>query len=181
MWNETRAAGLHNFIQPGSSLNSTNFLKCVFRKDRDVQILPRAGRVLGVGKPSRVTLHGPANSTCADVFVTHPAIAEMTRVRAASALFRDPMTPRPNTQRTSPCTIPEARFPEDTDPLPEAVSGNRTCDSLVHESHQTRATHIPGEQIRNVKACRQDDLVCPAVQSTASSDMPPQRSELILP
>src|SRR4051794_3797664 len=74
-----------------------------------------------------------------------------------------------------------AWFSEDTDPLPEAVSANRPRDSLVHVSHQTRTTHIPCEQIRNVKTCRPDDVVCPAVQSTASSDMPPEWSELILP
>jgi hypothetical protein len=44
LWNETRAAGLHCFIQPLSSLDSIDFIKRVFRKGGDVETLPCAGR-----------------------------------------------------------------------------------------------------------------------------------------
>ena len=60
LWNETRAAGLHYFIEPLSSLNSIDFVKRVFRKGGDVEILPRAGRSSGRGKQSRATLHRPS-------------------------------------------------------------------------------------------------------------------------
>src|SRR3984885_9422322 len=60
LWNETRAAGLHYFIEPLSSLNLIDFVKRVFRKGGDVEILPRASRSPGSGKQGRATLHRPS-------------------------------------------------------------------------------------------------------------------------
>src|SRR4029077_14679835 len=60
LWNEARAAGLHYFVKPLSGLNSIDFIKRVFRKSEDVEILPRAGRGSGRGKQSRATLHRPS-------------------------------------------------------------------------------------------------------------------------
>jgi hypothetical protein len=54
---ETRAAGLHYFIESLSILNSIDFVKGVFRKGGDVEILPGAGCSPGSGKQSRATLH----------------------------------------------------------------------------------------------------------------------------
>ena len=58
--NETRAAGLHYFIESLSSLNAIDFVQCVFRKGRDVKILPRAGRGSRRCKESRATLYRPS-------------------------------------------------------------------------------------------------------------------------
>src|ERR1700733_15403696 len=44
LWNETRAAGLHYFVKPLPGLNAIDFIKRVFRKGGDVEILPRTGR-----------------------------------------------------------------------------------------------------------------------------------------
>ena len=57
LWNETRNAGFHHFIQPLSGLNSIDFVKRVLRKGRDVEILSRAVRSPGRGKQSRTALH----------------------------------------------------------------------------------------------------------------------------
>src|SRR5271167_4840124 len=59
-WNETRNAGFYHFIQPLSGLNSIDFVKRVFGKGRDVEILSRAGRSRGRGKQSRAALHRPS-------------------------------------------------------------------------------------------------------------------------
>jgi hypothetical protein len=37
LWNETRAAGLHYFIEPLSNLNSIDFVKRIFRPGRREQ------------------------------------------------------------------------------------------------------------------------------------------------
>src|ERR1700751_2737581 len=60
LWNETRNARIHHRIQPLSGLNSIDFVKRVFRKGRDVEILSRAGRRPGRGKQSRAALHTPS-------------------------------------------------------------------------------------------------------------------------
>src|SRR5258708_40215826 len=60
LWNETRAAGFHDFVEPLSGLNSINFIKRLFRKGGDAEILPRAGRGLGRGEQSRATLYRPS-------------------------------------------------------------------------------------------------------------------------
>ncbi len=60
MWNETRAAGFHYFIEPLSSLDSIDFVKRIFRKGGDVEILLRPGRSLGRGKQRRASLHRPS-------------------------------------------------------------------------------------------------------------------------
>src|SRR5579864_9171842 len=60
LWNETRAAGLHYFIESLSSLNSIDFVNRVFRKGGDVEILPRPGRSPGSSKQGRATLHRPS-------------------------------------------------------------------------------------------------------------------------
>jgi hypothetical protein len=60
MWNKTRTAGFHHFIQPLSGLNSIDFVKRVFRKGRDIEILSRPGRTPGRGKQSRAALHRPS-------------------------------------------------------------------------------------------------------------------------
>jgi hypothetical protein len=58
-WNETRAAGLYYFIEPLSRFNSIDFVKRVFRKGGDAEILPGAGRGPRRGKQSRAALHRP--------------------------------------------------------------------------------------------------------------------------
>jgi hypothetical protein len=58
--NKARNAGFHHFIQPLSGLNAIDFVKRVFRKRRDVEILSRAGRSPGRGKQSRAALHRPS-------------------------------------------------------------------------------------------------------------------------
>jgi hypothetical protein len=85
--NETRAAGLHYFIESLSSLNAIDFVQCVFRKGRDVKILPRAGRGSRRCKESRATLYRPSQQHCAGVFPTRAAIAEMTGSSSGPALM----------------------------------------------------------------------------------------------
>jgi hypothetical protein len=59
-WNETRAAGLHYFIEPLSGLNSIDFIDRVFRNGGDIEILLSAGRDPGSGEQSRATLYRPS-------------------------------------------------------------------------------------------------------------------------
>jgi hypothetical protein len=58
-WNETRAACLYYFVEPLSGLNTIDFIKRVFRKSGDVEILSRTGSGSGRGKHSRAALHRP--------------------------------------------------------------------------------------------------------------------------
>ena len=60
LWNETRDASFHHFIQSLSGFNSIDFVKRVFRKTRDVEILSRAGCSCGCGKHCRAALHRPS-------------------------------------------------------------------------------------------------------------------------
>jgi len=78
LWNEPRDAGLYHFIEPLSGLNSIDFVKRVFRKGGDVEILSRAGRSPGRGKQSRAALHRPSQQHRAGVFPTRAAIAPTT-------------------------------------------------------------------------------------------------------
>ena len=56
---ETRDASPHHFIEPLSNLNAIDFVKRVFRKGGDVEILSRAGRSFRRGEHSRTTLDRP--------------------------------------------------------------------------------------------------------------------------
>ena len=67
LWNETWNAGVHHFIQPLSGLNSIDFVNCIFRKARDVEILSRAGCSPGRRKHSRAALHRRSEELAPDL------------------------------------------------------------------------------------------------------------------
>ena len=75
---ETGDAFCHYFIESQPGLNAIDFVKRVFRKGGDVEILSRASRGFGCCEQSRTTLDRHANNSCAGVFPTRVAIAEMT-------------------------------------------------------------------------------------------------------
>jgi hypothetical protein len=76
--NETRNAGLDDFVEPLSGRNAIDFVKRVFRKIGDIKISRARAAVLVVVSTAvpRWTAH--ASRTCAGVFPACAAIAEMT-------------------------------------------------------------------------------------------------------